>query len=69
MDEFYHNYEEIMMYFKNKRKQKADLIQSLIDDKDYVWTSKIPVYSVILRSSSISPESFLWKFIGAHHDC
>ena len=40
LNEFYDNYEEIMMYYKTKRKAKADLIDSLIEDKDRVWTSK-----------------------------
>lgn len=49
LSEFYSNYEEIMLYWKSKRKQKADLIDSLIEDKDKVWTSKLPIYSTVLR--------------------
>ena len=30
LKEFYDNFEEIMLYYKGKRKQKADLIDSLI---------------------------------------
>jgi hypothetical protein len=63
INEFYNNYEEIMEYYKNKRKQKAELIQSLIDDKELVWTSKIPVYSTVLRPTSITTESFY--FVGS----
>ena len=55
--EFYDNFEEIMTYYKGKRKQKADLIDSLIADKDLVWTSKIPVYSTVLRPQGITTES------------
>lgn len=58
LNEFYLNFEEIMEYYKGKRKQKADLIQELIDQKDLVWTSKIPVYSTILRPQGITTESF-----------
>ena len=47
--EFYDNYEEIMLYYKKKRKLKADLIDQLIEEKDSLWTSKLPVYSTILR--------------------
>jgi hypothetical protein len=61
LKEFYDNYEEIMEYYKTKRKQKADLIDSLIRDKDKVWTSKIPVYSTVLRPSGISTESFYFS--------
>lgn len=59
--QFYENYEEIMEYYKTKRKQKADLIDSLIQDKDLVWTSKIPVYSTVLRPSSVTVESYYFS--------
>lgn len=61
MAEFYNHYEEIMMYYKGKRKQKAELIDSLIRDKDLVWTSKIPVYTTVLRPQSISTESYYFN--------
>lgn len=63
LHEFYNNYEEIMEYYKSKRKQKAELIQRLIDAKGSVWTSKIPVYSTVLRPTSITTESFY--FVGS----
>lgn len=63
LKEFYENYEEIMTYYKGKRKAKADLIDSLIRDKDMVWTSVIPVYSTVLRPQSISVESFFFNSI------
>lgn len=59
LKEFYDHYEEIMTYYKGKRKQKAELIDRLIEDKDLVWTSKIPVYSTVLRPFATSTES-LW---------
>lgn len=58
LKEFYDNYEEIMTYYKGKRKAKADLIDQLIADKDKVWTSKIPVYSTVLRPQGITTESY-----------
>ena len=61
LKEFYDNFEEIMTYFKQKRKQKADLIESLIIDKDIVWTSKIPVYSTVLRPQGITVESYYFS--------
>ena len=61
MNEFYQHFEEIMTYYAGKRKQKADLIESLIRDKHLVWTSKIPVYSTTLRSWSISTESIYFS--------
>jgi hypothetical protein len=59
--EFYYNYEEIMLYYKSKRKQKAELIDSLIRDKALVWTSKLPVYSTVLRPQSITTESYYFS--------
>jgi DNA-directed RNA polymerase subunit RPC12/RpoP len=61
LKEFYDNYEEIMEYYKSKRKIKADLIDQLIRDKDLVWTSKIPVYSTTLRPMGISSESYFFN--------
>ena len=61
LKEFYDNYEEIMLYYKNKRKAKADLIDSLIEDKDKVWTSKLPVYSTALRPQGITVESYYFS--------
>ena len=55
---FYENYEEIMLYYRNKRKQKADLIDQLIRDKEIVWTSKLPVYSTVLRPQGVTVESY-----------
>ena len=57
MKAFYDNFVEIMTYYKGKRKQKADLIDSLIENKDILWTSKIPVYSTVLRPQGITTES------------
>lgn len=59
--EFYENFEEIMLYYKSKRKMKADLIDALIRDKDIIWTSKIPVYSTVLRPEGINTESYYFS--------
>lgn len=61
LKEFYDNYEEIMNYYKQKRKIKAELIDSLIRDKDLVWTSKIPVYSTVLRPQGVTTESYYFS--------
>jgi hypothetical protein len=61
LKEFYENYEEVMLWYKQKRKQKADLIESLISDKDYVWTSKLPIYSTVLRPQGITVESYYFS--------
>ena len=61
LHEFYEHYEEIMTYYKGKRKQKAELIDRLIEEKDKVWTSKIPVYSTALRPQGVTVESFYFS--------
>ena len=66
LKEFYDHFEEIMEYFKTKRKQKADLIDSLIRDKDKVWTSKLPVYSTVLRPQGVTTESYYFSSINVY---
>lgn len=63
LKEFYDHFEEIMEYYKTKRKQKADLIDDLIREKDKVWTSKLPVYSTVLRPQGITTESYYFSSI------
>lgn len=61
LKEFYDNYEEILEYFKTKRKDKVALIDQLIQDKAIVWTSKYPVYSSALRPEGINVESYFFS--------
>lgn len=61
--EFFYHYEEIMEFYKRKRKQKAELIDKLIRDKASVFTSKIPVYSTALRMSSVTTESYYFSSV------
>ena len=61
VEAFKTHFAEIMTYYKSKRKQKADLIDELIRDQDMVWTSKLPVYSTVLRPQSISQESYFFS--------
>lgn len=63
LNEFYLHFEEIMEYFKTKRKQKAELIDSLIRDKDLVWTSKIPIFSTILRPAVTTVENYYFSSV------
>lgn len=58
---FYQHYEEIMAYHMSRHKQKAAQIQQLIDEKSYVWTSKLPVYTTALRQQGITAESFYFQ--------
>lgn len=58
---FYENYEEIMEYYRSKRKIKADLIDQLIAEKDKLFTSKIPIYSTTLRPQAVTTESYYFS--------
>lgn len=57
MVEFKERYEEILNYYKTKRKNKIELIDHLLENKDKVFSSFIPVYSAILRPVSFSSET------------
>ena len=61
MDAFYKNFEEIMLYYRQKRKIKADLIDKLIEEKDMLWITKFPVYSTALRPQGITVESYFFS--------
>lgn len=63
LDAFFQNYDEILSYYKKKRKAKADLIDDLIRDKHIVWSSVFPVYSTALRQSSITTESYYFSSV------
>lgn len=61
VDEFFANYENIMIYFKSIKKNKADMIDKLIEQKRAVFTSHIPVYSTLLRPQSVTSDSFYYE--------
>ncbi len=58
IDEFRERYYEIMDYFKEKRKNKADKIETLKQNARCVFTSHIPVYSTKLRQQSVTSDTF-----------
>lgn len=58
VDEFFNNYENIMTYFKSIKKNKADTIDKLIQQKRAVFTSHIPIYSTLLRPQSVTADTF-----------
>jgi hypothetical protein len=61
--EFRDRFEEIMDYFKDKKKNKLELIQEVLDEKEKVFTSCIPVYSCVLRPVSFKGESYFYSSI------
>jgi hypothetical protein len=58
MLEFQERFEEIMEYFKKKKKDKLELITDVLKEKEKVFTSCIPVYSSVLRPVAFKGESF-----------
>lgn len=60
IDEFRERYYEIMDYFKEKRKNKADRIEALKRSARSVFTSHIPIYTTKLRQQSITTDTFYY---------
>lgn len=58
IDEFRQRYFEIMDYFKEKRKPKAEKIEALKREYRSIFTSHIPVYSTKLRQQSVTADTF-----------
>ena len=60
MLEFYKNYVPIMEHFRNKTKSKdkQKRIDMLIEDKDRVFCSHIPVYTTLLRPEANGANSY-----------
>lgn len=63
IDEFFNNYEEIIEYFKNKKKNKTHTFDMLLNEKRSVFTSHIPIYSTMLRPQSITSDTFYFGSI------
>lgn len=61
--EFYDRFEEIMNYYYNKKKNKREIIKELIEEKDNIFVSSIPVYSSAMRPISFKNESFFFTGI------
>ena len=59
MIEFYNRFDEIMSYYYAKSsKQKKELYNSIMADRDKVFTHSVPVYSLQLRPYEISDNKF-----------
>lgn len=63
VDAFFENYENIIHYFKNLKKNKADTFDLLLRDKRCVFTSHIPIASTLLRPQSITNDTFYFNSI------
>ena len=56
--EFYRQYDTILEEYRDKKKNKSDVIDMLLEEKGAVFTSYIPIYTTMLRPQSITSESF-----------
>jgi DNA-directed RNA polymerase beta' subunit len=59
--EFKERFEEILDYFRDKKKNKLDIIEEVMRDKNKVFASCIPVYSSVLRPVSFRGENFFFN--------
>lgn len=61
--EFRNRFNEVMTFFKNSKKNKANTIQRILDEKSNVFASHIPIYTTILRPQSTTTDSYYYNSI------
>ena len=64
--EFRKRFEEIMHWFKTKKKKKADEIDKVLSESSAVFCSHIPIYSTLLRPQSNTADTFYFNSIDKH---
>lgn len=63
VDAFYNNYENILRYFMNIKKNKTSTIELLLKQKRNVFVSHIPIPSTLLRPQSVTADTFYFQSI------
>ena len=63
MVEFYKRFDEIMLYYFKKKKNKADLYNHIMANKDKVFTTSVPIYSAVLRQVFFTDEDYSYTKI------
>lgn len=64
--DFKNNFEEILAYYRKKNKSKPDkveVIDYILKHKKSVFTSHVPVFSAVLRPTSIKGETYFFNLI------
>jgi DNA-directed RNA polymerase beta' subunit len=61
MVDFYERFNEIMLYFRDKKKDKIDKYEEIMNERHSVFTSAIPIYSSVLRPVSFKGESLFFN--------
>ena len=60
---FKEKFDEIMLYYLKKKKDKKPLYDHIMQNKDKIFTTKIPVYSAVLRQVFFSEEDYKYTKI------
>ena len=63
MVEFRNRFDEIMEWFLKKKKNKTALYDNIMENKDKVFASNIPVYSAVLRQVFLTEEDYSYTKI------
>ena len=63
MLEFRRRFDEIMEYYRRKKKDKSDLYKHIMANRDKVFTTAVPVYSAILRQVFFTDEDYSYTKI------
>lgn len=66
--EFRERFQEILDYYKVKKKNKLEEIKEIEEDVDKVFTSCIPVFSSVLRPVSFRNDSFFYSTIDKRYN-
>ncbi len=61
MVEFHDRFDEIMDYYKNKFPNKVAYYDSIMSNRDKIFTQSIPVFSTMLRPFNEDKESFYFE--------
>lgn len=64
--EFRTRFEEIMKYFRDKKKKKTDIFNRLISESSSVFCCHIPIYSTLLRPQSSTADTYYYNAIDKH---
>ena len=61
--EFRERFEEVINYFKEKKKKKVDELDRILTESSSVFCSHIPIYSTLLRPQSSTSDTYYFNTI------
>lgn len=61
MIEFHERFDEIMNFFYKKKKNRAEMYKLIMENRNKVFVTKIPVYSAVLREVFFANEKFSYR--------